>query len=226
MKPDDANVPYVAIPVKDNFLYTQALVTSLIEQGEISPAQIHIYDNGSVDETKAEMESLGVTVIDAFGWSFHRMWNHALASGNGLPVGILNNDIAIGPNFISSMAAALETDKSLAVVCPNYDDRSGEMNYVANIQAGRMDGTGGIAGWAYMIAGDWAQDFRFPEELNWWYGDNVLIDSIVMAGRKCGITGATTVVHLDGGSRTGNWTADMVEPDRIWYGQWRNGFRA
>ena len=145
MKPDDANIPYVAIPVKDNFHYTQSLVNSLIEQGEISPAQIHVYDNGSVDETKAEMDLLGVTVIDASGWSFHRMWNHALASGNGLPVAILNNDIAIGPNFISSMASALEADESLAVVCPNYDDRAGEMNYVADIQAGRMDGTGGIA---------------------------------------------------------------------------------
>jgi GT2 family glycosyltransferase len=160
------------------------------------------------------------------GWRLHQMWNDALSRNSGSPVAILNNDIEIGSNFISAMIAALESDKSLAVVCPNYDGRDGEISYVADIQAGRMDGTGGIAGWAYMIPADWADSFRFPEELTWWYGDNVLVDSIVMAGRRCGITGSTTVIHLDGGSKTGNWTAEMVEPDRVWYEQWRSGFSA
>lgn len=232
MNPSDFSVPYdptnavVAIPVKDNLRYTGPLVISLLGQNEVKPNQIFIYDNGSTDETPVAMQSLGVNVIDANGWRLHQMWNDALEKSAGASVAILNNDISIGSNFISSMLKALESDPELAVVCPKYDDRSDEITYVADIQAGRMDGTGGIAGWAYMIPGDWANRFRFPEELTWWYGDNVLVDSIIQAGRKCGIVGTTTVTHLDGGSQTGKWTAEMVEPDRIWYEQWRNSFNA
>lgn len=216
-------VPHVAIPVKNNLHYTEPLVRSLMEQGEIAPKQIHVFDNGSTDETAQRMKELGVTTFDAEGWGLHQMWNFALDNSFGAPVAILNNDIEIGPNFISSLTAALESDRTLAAVCPNYDGREGDICYVNTIQAGAMDGTGGLAGWAFMVSGDWAQNFRFPEQLKWWYGDNFLVDSILRADRRCGIVGATTAVHLDGGSRTGNWTGEMVDPDRVWYEAWRDG---
>ena len=222
----DLSRVHIAIPVKNNFSYTASLVATLIDQGEIQPHQIHIYDNGSDDGTPELIAPFGVTVIDASDWRLHRMWNAALEMNSGSPVVILNNDISIGSKFISSMADALQIDPELAVVCPNYDDRDGDIIYVSDIQAGRMDGSGGIAGWAYMVAADWANSFRFPEELRWWYGDNVLVDSVAIAGRKCAIVGGTTVIHLDGGSRTGQWTVDMVEPDRIWYEKWRAGLNA
>jgi len=201
-----------------------ACPSPLLAQGEIQPEQILVYDNGSTDGTRDLCEPLGVTVIDATDWPLHRMWNDALGWGEGeRPVAILNNDITIGPKFISAMLDALNSDPTLAVVCPNYDGRTidGKAVYVADIQAGRMDGSGGIAGWAYMVAPDWAEKFRFPEELRWWYGDNVMVDMITIEGRHCGIVGGTTVVHIGGGSQTGNWTAEMVDPDRVWYYAWR-----
>jgi glycosyltransferase involved in cell wall biosynthesis len=57
----------VAIPVKNNLHYTEPLVVSLLSQNEVSPHNVLIYDNGSDDETRPVMESLGVQVIDAAG---------------------------------------------------------------------------------------------------------------------------------------------------------------
>ena len=215
----------VVIPVKDRLDLTSALVAQLHEQGEASA--VLVYDNGSTAESRRGLDRLGVDVFDAEGWNIHEMWNagldEAARRGAGY-VAVLNNDIRIGPRFLSGLAAVMDADPHLAAVCPNYDGRPGTgVVYTQEICAGRYDGTGGFAGFAFMLDG--ACDYRFPEGLRWWFGDNDLLASIVTSGLRAGIALDVTCEHVDGGSQTADWDAPdlrqvLAEDQRRFLAKW------
>ncbi len=112
-------------------------------------------------------------------------------------------------------------------MCPNYDGRPGEgLEPVADICAGRYDGTGGFAGFAFMVRAE--VPYRFPAGLRWWYGDNHMLDAIGQGGSFAAICHTATVEHLDGGSQTGGtWVdgplADEIEADRVWWADYVKG---
>jgi hypothetical protein len=67
-----------------------------------------------------------------------------------------------------------------------------------------MDGTGGLAGFAFMVKGE-LFDHGLPlfwEELELWYGDNDFAANVESLGGMLGIVKHTTVEHIDGGSKT------------------------
>jgi len=223
--PDPAPVrPLVGIPVLNHWEdLTLPLLRQLLVQDEAS--HIMVMDNGSTDDTRAGCDALGVGWHDCRGWNIHAMWNFALSMSQGRPVAILNNDLAIGPNFLARLGRALQIDPQLAVVCPNYDGRiDTRWTYTTEICAGRYDGTGGIAGFAFMAAADWAGDYRFPEQLTWWFGDNHLVATAALARRRCAVIGSSMCEHLDGGGKTGSWDDPKIKPtldaDRRWFENW------
>jgi hypothetical protein len=219
---------FVVIPMKDRMDLTGPLLEQLAEQDEYQ--RILLYDNGSMEETKSELAELDVprlTVTDAAGWNIHQMWNAGLAEAKRLAwpcnIAILNNDLKIGPAFLSGLARELRRDPLLAAVSPNYDSRAGDgVQYVTEICADRYDGTGGLAGFAFMLKSD--GNYSFPDELHWWYGDNHMLASIAYAGSKAGIVLGTTVEHVGGGKQTGGWDdperAAEIEQDRQWFHSW------
>lgn len=228
--PLDAIPNVVVIPMKDRLDLTLQLVEQLAEQGEA--AAVLIYDNGSSDETREQLRAtswpagLNLGVFDAAGLNIHQMWNagltRAVAMAQPCNVAILNNDLKIGPGFLSGLARALRHDPLAAVVSPNYDDRalSGmpDTQVVRDIAAGRYDGTGGIAGFAFMLKGE--AGYRFPEELAWWYGDNDMMATVQMTGMHGLIALGVTCEHLGGGSQTaGDWSTrdEQLEADREWF---------
>ncbi len=73
---------------------------------------------------------------------------------------------------------------------------------VQGICAGRMDGTGGLAGFAFAVRSDFLDGYRFPTDMSWWYGDNDLCLSIEQAGGWYGIVPDALVEHVGGGSKT------------------------
>lgn len=218
---------FVVVPVKGRNDLTFPLLRELDRQGGYR--QIFLFDNGSDPDELAELVELAselgrIEIVDAAGANIHQMWNggieRAVAAAWPCNVAILNNDIIPGPDMLAGLARTLRADPQLAAVCPNYDGREGSgVEYVEDLCAGRYDGTGGLAGFAFMLKGE--AGYRFPEQLNWWYGDNDMLASILFAGSTAGIVLDVTVEHVDGGSQTGRWDdADMralLEQDRRWF---------
>lgn len=230
-QPLEAIPNFVVIPMKDRFDLTLQLVEQLAEQGETD--MVFIFDNGSSEETVAELKAtvwpsgLPLAVIDAAGKNIHQMWNagigYAVARAQPCNVAILNNDIRIGPRFLSGLARALRHDPLAAVASPNYDGRDAQgadAQTVFDICAGRYDGTGGIAGFAFMLKGEGG--YRFPEQLQWWFGDNDMMCAVAATGMHGVIALGTTCEHIGGGSQTaGDWTehAEQLAKDQAWFEQ-------
>jgi GT2 family glycosyltransferase len=203
---------YVVVPVKDHLELTQRLVDQLVEQG--GHRGIFVFDNGSTDGTAAwldEQAALGrLEAVDAAGLTLHKMWNAgidlALARDEAPHVAILNNDLVLGSDFCRRLGETLDADPQLWAVSPNYDGRSIDgVEYVTSTFK-----NGGLAGFAFMVSGGALGHVWFDEALHWWYGDDDLVAQIEAAGRRVGITSATTIEHVDGGSQTIRYSSDVM----------------
>ena len=208
---------FVVIPVKDNLKMTKALLRQLHDQG--GHDGVIVLDNGSNPVTRRWLEEQTFAkVVDATGMGIHEMWNWgaewAMSRHPKCNIAFLNNDIVIGDRFIQTLADRLRTDPQLVAVCPNYDGRTAAENVVQlhGICGDVYDGTGGLSGFAFMVKSEWFQEgWRFPEDCKWWFGDNDLTLSIDLAGGWYAMALDTTVEHIDGGSKTGDWNDQVMQ---------------
>lgn len=212
----------VVIPVKDNFEMTRGVIAQLFEAGGYD--DLLIFDNGTTDpEMVAWLAEQDVAdVFDAKGASIHEMWNAGIDEAKARHKGradvlFLNNDIRVGDSFVIRMSAGLRSDPALCAVSGNYDGRRGHgVIPVRGISAGRMDGSGGLAGFAFMVRSDFLDSYRFPTDMKWWFGDNDLCLSIEKAGGWYGVVPDALVDHLEGGSQTerpADWD-EVIAADR------------
>lgn len=218
---------FAVIPVRDHLALTKSLVRQLREQGELE--KIIVVDNGSANKTREWLEKQDdLVVLDGGNLGIHEMWNLGVewviehgGQRRNVNIAFLNNDLRLGKSFVARLSDALRSDKDLVAVSGNYDGRErGEGLYqrTEDICADRYDGTGGFAGFAFMVRGEWFQSgYRFPQECRWWYGDNDLVRAAGVAGGHAGIAYLAEVEHLGGGGQTaGDWSryADQLERDR------------
>jgi GT2 family glycosyltransferase len=205
--------PHVVIPVKDNPAMTGWVLGQLEAQGEAS--KIIVIDNGSGPEMRrwlAQRSGRGaIWVIDAPGTSLAHMWRLGATAattwdGDG-HVAFLNNDVSIGPRFLSTLSQALEDDDALWAVSPNYDGRPIDgVEYVTSTFR-----RGGMAGFAFMIRRAVFGRIAFDQQFEWWYADDDLVAQIESGGGKIGIAGGASVEHLGGGSQTVRYTPEVLE---------------
>lgn len=210
--PEPRNV--AVIPVKGNLRYTKNLVRQL--EADKALDEIVIVDNGSPSDMRQWLDSCGHVILDGKGMGIHEMWNQAAGYALSAPANLLflNNDVRIGEPFVAPLADALRSDDSLIAVCPNYDGRDGEgVERLHGVCGERYDGTGGLAGFAFMVKGELFTHggYRFPEQCMWWWGDTDMCISIDQGGGWYGMVHGVEVEHLDGGGRTGNWSDPKMQ---------------
>ncbi len=212
---------FVVIPVKGQHYYTDSVLRQLAAQKGYH--RIFVYDNGADSDPYAGYVPDECEIIPAAGMSIHEMWNAGIRKARAqyvaCNIAILNNDLNIGPKFLEGLVEGLRCDESLWAVSPNYDGRNipgGEVVPVRGIAAGRMDGTGGLAGFAFMVRGE-LYDHGLPlfdEQFEFWYGDNDFTATVEALGGRLGIVQNVHVEHIDGGSKTaGDGTRRLKSPE-------------
>lgn len=225
---------FVVIPVKGKRDLTQALLDQIEAQGGYE--KVFVFDNGAGTDdeflSRGEWSDEWLTVIPSAGKTIHEMWNagirQSIATKTRCNIAILNNDLILGDNFLDELAKGLRCHPQLIAVCGNYDNREfpETVQAVQGVAAGREDGTGGFAGFQFMIKGEAFQAGlpMFDEQFEFWYGDNDFLLNIEKGGGVYGIVRDAHVVHIDGGSKTaGDGTSrlatqelrDAVERDRV-----------
>ncbi len=223
---------FVVIPVKGKHDLTRDLLEQLHEQGGYD--QIFIFDNGAHDDPVPTdfLAYKNLTVIPSAGKTIHQMWNaginEALNRARRCNIAILNNDLILGDDFLEQMAKGLRCHPQLISVSANYDKRDCPefVQAVKGVAAGRDDGTGGWAGFAFMIRGEAFEAGlpKFDEQFELWYGDNDFVLNIDRMGGVYGIVRDAHVEHIGGGSNTSGdgmkrlatpELEAMVERDRV-----------
>lgn len=196
---------FAIIPVKGKHHLTDAVVDELLAQGDCDA--IFVLDNGA--DTDPYPARAGVEVIPCAGLNIHEMWNlgvgTCIAGAPRCNIAILNNDLELGAGFIAGLARTLRTQERCLAVSPNYDARPGTgFQAVHGICANRYDGTGGLAGFAFMVPGEmFTSGFPpFDEQLGWWYGDSDFVLNVERVGGIYGLALDVACTHLDGGSVT------------------------
>lgn len=179
-------------------------------------------DDAAIHKACSDLD--GALVVHMPGAGIHEMWNHgcdlAIERANqrrNINLFVLNDDLRFGPKFVHRMVEALRSDRDLAAVCGNYDGRTSDLlvEPTTDICAGRYDGSGGFAGFCFVMRGEWwTGGYRFPEECKWWFGDNDLVLAATASQAKVGIAIDAPVEHIDGGSKTGGDWSDFAEQIR------------
>lgn len=212
---------YAVVPSKTLHL---ARATARMLHGQVE--RTIILDNTRDGRIHQALDGLdGVTVIPMPDVGIHEMWNHGITEAlehadqrRNVNVLVLNDDLRFGPRFARRMVEALRSDPDLVAVSGNYDHRTSDqlVEPTSDICAGRYDGTGGFAGFAFAVRGEWMQSgYRFPEQCKWWFGDNDLLQAVAVNGKGwVGIAIDAEVEHLDGGSKTGGDWSDFAEQIR------------
>ena len=194
----------IIIPVKNQLDLTAPLLRVLIEQGGYH--RILVYDNGSTDGTKNFLTNMTADRIDATGWGLHRMWNHGLDhTPRDSHAVILNNDLELDgkDDWLQRLVAPLAGNWT--AICPNYDGREVEDCPVLPLKGLAWNlpkGRGGLSGFAFALDAAFSNGYRFPEELNWWYGDHDLVMTLDARGLPYGMALECGVTHVGGGSQT------------------------
>lgn len=223
---EDSAPTFVVVPVKGQQQYTDALVAQLVGQGGYD--DVFIYDNADQPEDEwgtGREEVLAqdhVHRIVAPGKTIYEMWNmgirEALSRAPRCNIFIVNNDVVIGEDLLKRLADGLRAHPAIAAVSPNYDGRQfGEqVQAVKGIAAGREDGTGGLAGFAFMVRGEVfvAGCPMFNEDYRLWYADTEFVMQLDKVDATYGIVRDTSLVHIDGGSKTtGDGEGHRLRPE-------------
>ena len=209
--------PVVIIPVKNRLDLTSPLVDALLAQGGYH--SLLVYDNGSTDGTADWLDESAAGRVHADGWTLHEMWNGGITTAGmfGAPAVFLNNDIEIhGDDWLKRLCDGLD-ETGYSAVCPNYDGRTAEgIEPLNGIAAGKEDGTGGLAGFAFAVHPRFLRDYRFPTDLKWWCGDADMVCTMDLKGFAYGMVTNVAVTHIEGGSQTAkdHDLADTIRADR------------
>lgn len=223
----------VAIPVRDRIDLTRRVVGQLRDMGGFD--HLWIYDNGSTDGTAAYLRAVGaederVSIHDATGLGIYEMWNDALAAGAALGayVCLLNNDLDLPANFVTSLTDALRGagDDVWAV----YPDPNAAPGSVATGGLTRTRGTkrhGGLTGHAFMVKGRafLAGLPYIDTAYRWWCGDDDLVAKIEATGHVAARVDGLPCYHInEATAQTLAWTddakvADLARFQQEWAGR-------
>ena len=186
----------VVIPTKSNIDGLTTLISALMS----SDSMLKVVVVGDGTETKEMLQALPNSIIKTYvprGSGISAMWNVGMQLANpGDHVLFLNDDVTINTSTVSGLIAALAEDSRIGLVCPKYAGDS-DVDIVSQTTCrGRYDGTGGMAGFAMMLAADLVPHFRFDERMMWWYSDDDLVNWVnKKANRLCVISAKARCHH-------------------------------
>jgi GT2 family glycosyltransferase len=184
----------VVIPTKDNIAGLRRVVNQLLQDQKVDNIFVICDGQEAFDRLDDINDKKVKKVMTSGEFNIHKAWNFGFnLSKTGNHVFFLNDDVYLNENCVSHLVAELDRDDSIGLICPQYSALAQD-RVVTDTCRGRYDGTGGMAGFAMMLASD-LTDYRFPEELQLWWGDDHLVDHVVDKGRKCLITSKARCVH-------------------------------
>jgi len=202
---------FVVMAIKDRHEMTAALLRQLTDAD-----QFFLFDNGSRVPFPGAASRPTATI--------HQMWNEGLdaasaaAGGAAHDVAVLNNDLDVGPGFLTGLSRGLRSDDRNWLAFPDWQGlcaTDGEVRAISGREGNHL------SGWAMLLRGE--AGLRFDERFEWWYGDDDLQRQIETAGQRLVAVGGLRCVHLESGWSTSaspvlqaKAEADQVRFEKKW----------
>lgn len=188
----------VAIPSRSNFSGLRSVVEHCRRDSTV--VKLVVYDNGYEDEEERQaIKDWGVHV-DAVGWPFYAMWNHAwktAAEEGFFCVALLNDDISLDGKSLSEAVRVLQINPQAGIVGLNYRRSVAYGTKVGPSKTVRGSyRNGGIGGHAFLVrASTWGVVPPIDERYALWYGDDELFDNMNRHGFSLEIATGAPVDH-------------------------------
>lgn len=172
-----------------------------------------VYDNGHQTDDGRRVLAAAPRVVDAVGWKFYAMWNHAWKTAHDrayTAVALLNDDITLDEKSLETAYGYL-SDERVGIVGLNYERRTAQGS---DPKLGKRRTSGsyrlhGIGGHAFLLrASLWGKVPPIDERYNLWYGDDHLFASVERAGYELCVALGAPVDHQE--STTSNMFPELL----------------
>lgn len=222
---------HAIIPCKSNLDGLVTVLKQLEKEFSVQTVTVVADGDNAYEQIKERLKSekiYGIYVAQVkLGSGIHVMWNKGMTGSDGAHRLFINDDVTFDEGAIDALAGLLDYDKSLGIVCPNYDKREIRGLYESVFIAcpGNYDGTDGLAGFCMMLRSEMASEWKFDERMKWYYGDNDVINWVRTNGKLAAISAGSTM------QLNPSWTMkndppknfkNTIEQDRLIYeDKWR-----
>lgn len=215
----------VAIPSRANADGLVALVNHVHSMGV---AAVLIYDNGYENPDWVHVLGGKCEVINARGWPFYKMWNHAWAvssKGGFDAVALLNDDITLHDDSLAEAFRVMQASKQVGIVGLNYN-RNVSKGTAPNAGSITVHGSyrnHGIGGHAFLVnAATYGDVPEIDENYSLWYGDDELFAAMEAYGYSLKIALGAPVDHV--ASTTSNQFPELLaktgKDAELFYSRW------
>ncbi len=208
-----------AIPVRNALIWTQSLVTTLLDHDEAD--ELWLFDNGSTDGTAEWLAALAdsdqrLVVSHRPNARLYAMWNEMVfraSQDENTSLAILNNDIRLPPLGLRTMQQAMR-GFDLAFIDRNHDVEASPIE-PRIVPADWPQRTG----WAFMMrAAYWRnQPYAVDPGLRIWWGDDDLARRAQMRGGRLCIVEGIGCFHAESQTAYPNDKLADIEHDRDYY---------
>jgi len=114
----------------------------------------------------------------------HTMWNLGMnhLRGSNKHLAIINDDVSISNDTVSKLVEVLDSNPDIGLLTPASDHSV--IDYFIPSTS--------FAGYFMLLSKDLVDEWRFDENMKWWYGDvDVILWVNKTKGRQTGITGVS-----------------------------------
>ena len=220
----------VVIPFKSHVVGLICLLSDLALDKKVN--KIVIVADGEEAFTKLNNIDIGMNIVKVMvpeGSGIHVMWNLGMeVCGKDHAIAFINDDVRLGKDCMTILAAELDKNPNIGLISPNYSGDKFEGEMATNTTCrGRYDGTGGMAGFCFMLASDLVKVYKFDTSLKWWYGDDDIVNwTILTKNRLVIVTDKTSCVHYHSFTITNNPPKDfqkhIINDEFIFTQKWTN----
>jgi len=210
----------VVIPTKSNFEGLFNLLDSIKNDPVLG--QVVIIADG--DTAYATLEPLSKTynfvlLQVPLGIGIHKMWNMGMdqVQPNNRHIAIINDDVVLSENALSISCEILENDNTIGLLCPSADITFQEY----------FTPTSNFAGFCMIMPPELISQWRFDENMKWWYGDDDVKAWVSkIANKRIGITGkchATgNMSYTVNGNPPPDFLSAVINDEKLYKEKWSN----
>jgi GT2 family glycosyltransferase/2-polyprenyl-3-methyl-5-hydroxy-6-metoxy-1,4-benzoquinol methylase len=201
----------------NNLQFTKDCVSDLISQD--CNFNLTIIDQNSSEEGTKEYFSTLPSNIEFIqnesNTPLNRLWNWFVIKSNTPYICLLNNDVRIAPNFLSSSIKVFERESNVGFVNhvsnnKDYQEWSNELNYKVIEEPYRQ-------GWDLIFRKE--NYNQIPSELSFFYGDDYIYSKLYSSGMKGAYVLNSPMIHFERSTTVEKGGQRDASPDGLFFSQ-------